>query len=172
MIQGYNPRTGQPTGEPVAETTDADVDAAVRRGGRGLAGLGVPWTTRPGPTRWRPLADALDERAAELVALADAETALGETRLTGEVGRTTGQLRLFAGVLRDGGYPMSRTLRPAGGIGRNRPHQSRDRPGRRVRRVQLPVRVLGPGAGHRVGAGRRLPGGGQGARGPPEHLRR
>ena len=28
MIQGYNPRTGEPAGEPVPETTGAGVDAA------------------------------------------------------------------------------------------------------------------------------------------------
>ena len=56
-------------------------------------------------------AEALDAIAAELesdgdhlVALADRETALGEPRLTGELARTTGQFRFFAGVLRDGGY--------------------------------------------------------------------
>ena len=27
MIQGYDPRTGKPAGEPVAETTDSAVDA-------------------------------------------------------------------------------------------------------------------------------------------------
>ena len=27
MIQGYDPRTGKPAGEPVAETTDRGVDA-------------------------------------------------------------------------------------------------------------------------------------------------
>ena len=49
------------------------------------------------------MADALDARAGELAAIADTETALGGERLTGEVARTTGQLRLFAGVLRDRG---------------------------------------------------------------------
>ena len=27
MIQGYDPRTGEPAGDPVPETTDAEVDA-------------------------------------------------------------------------------------------------------------------------------------------------
>ncbi|MPY98539.1 MAG: aldehyde dehydrogenase family protein [Actinophytocola sp.] len=48
------------------------------------------------------VADALDDAAAELIPLADTETALGEARLTGELARTTGQLRLFADVLADG----------------------------------------------------------------------
>jgi NADP-dependent aldehyde dehydrogenase len=50
------------------------------------------------------LAGALDADAAELGPLADAETHLGDARLTGELARTSGQLRLFAGVVRDGGF--------------------------------------------------------------------
>ncbi|TQJ59699.1 NADP-dependent aldehyde dehydrogenase [Arthrobacter sp. SLBN-83] len=50
------------------------------------------------------VADALDANAAELVDIADAETSLGATRLTGEVARTTGQLRLFARVITEGSY--------------------------------------------------------------------
>ena len=49
-------------------------------------------------------ADALDANAAELVEIADAETSLGVPRLTGEVARTTGQLRLFARVINEGSY--------------------------------------------------------------------
>jgi NADP-dependent aldehyde dehydrogenase len=50
------------------------------------------------------VAAALDAHVVELVALADEETSLGSTRLTGEVARTTGQLRLFAAVVREGSY--------------------------------------------------------------------
>ena len=50
------------------------------------------------------VADALDANAAELVDIADAETSLGVPRLTGEVARTTGQLRLFARVITEGSY--------------------------------------------------------------------
>ena len=45
--------------------------------------------------------DAIVERAV-------AESGLPRARLTGEVGRTTGQLRLFAGVLREGGWNGAR----------------------------------------------------------------
>ena len=50
------------------------------------------------------VADALDDNAAELVEIADSETSLGTTRLTGEVARTSGQLRLFARVITEGSY--------------------------------------------------------------------
>ena len=115
MIQGFNPRTGERTGKPLSETTDAEVDAAVEAAAAALPA----WAGLDGEERARALeavAAALDAHAGELVPLADEETALGETRLTGEVARTTGQLRLFAGVLRDGGYANPVTSPPGGGI--------------------------------------------------------
>jgi len=50
------------------------------------------------------VADALDANVTELVAIADSETSLGTVRLTGEVARTSGQLRLFANVITEGSY--------------------------------------------------------------------
>ncbi|WP_345800560.1 aldehyde dehydrogenase (NADP(+)) [Microbacterium sp. AZCO] len=52
----------------------------------------------------RAAADAVDAAADELVEIADRETRLGAARLRGEVGRTTGQLRLFATVVEEGSY--------------------------------------------------------------------
>jgi NADP-dependent aldehyde dehydrogenase len=128
MIQAYDPRTGQPFGEPVPETTDAEVDAKVRR----AADAFPAWSAATPERRAEVLdaiADALDARAVELAALADRETALGAQRLAGEVGRTTGQLRLFGQVLRDGSYnqpvhtpaagaapDLSRVKRPLGPV--------------------------------------------------------
>ena len=62
------------------------------------------------------MADALDNRAGELAAIADTETALGGERLIGEVARTTAQLRMFAGVLRDGSYVDAVVTHPDGVI--------------------------------------------------------
>ncbi|BCT77419.1 aldehyde dehydrogenase [Sinomonas cyclohexanicum] len=50
------------------------------------------------------VAEALDAARDELVAIAERESHLPAARLTGEVARTTGQLRLFASVVRDGAY--------------------------------------------------------------------
>jgi NADP-dependent aldehyde dehydrogenase len=50
------------------------------------------------------IADALDDAAEELLVTAMAESHLAEGRLRGELGRTTFQLRLFAGVLDEGSY--------------------------------------------------------------------
>ena len=103
MIQGYDPRTGQPAGDPVPETDGAQVDAIAEA----AAAACVPWE-QMGPAgraaALEAVASALDGAAEELVAVADTETALGTARLTGEVARATGQLRHFAAVLADGGY--------------------------------------------------------------------
>lgn len=50
----------------------------------------------------RAIAEVLDENVDRLVSIAEAETNLPTGRLTGEVARTTGQLRLFAAALEDG----------------------------------------------------------------------
>ena len=50
-----------------------------------------------------------------------------------------------------------------------RQRQVAARPGRRLRRQQLPARLLHRGWRHRLGAGRRLPGRGQGPPRPPAH---
>jgi NADP-dependent aldehyde dehydrogenase len=111
MIQGFNPRTGQPAGEPVAEASDADVDAIVAAA---VAAFGEWAASQRRAEALEAVAHALDSRVGDLVAIADSETALGAERLTGEVARTTGQLRLFAGVLRDGGY-LDAVVSPAAG---------------------------------------------------------
>jgi NADP-dependent aldehyde dehydrogenase len=104
MIQGFDPRTGEPVGEPVAETTDAALDTIVASALAAAPAWGAGTALAQRARALEAVADALDGRAGELAAIADTETALGGERLTGEVARTTGQLRLFAGVLRDGSY--------------------------------------------------------------------
>jgi NADP-dependent aldehyde dehydrogenase len=104
MIQGFDPRTGEPVGEPVAETTDTEVDAIVAAAAAAFPAWGSDAAQPVRAAALEAVADALDARAGELAAIADTETALGGERLIGEVARTTGQLRLFAAVLLDGGY--------------------------------------------------------------------
>lgn len=50
------------------------------------------------------IAEEIEARGADLTRVAMAETGLPEGRLNGERGRTTGQLRLFAGHIRKGDY--------------------------------------------------------------------
>ncbi len=127
-IQGYDPRTGAPAGEPVPATDPAEVDRAVAR-----ALTAFPqWARFERAVALEAVADALDAHTDELAGLADRETALGLTRLTGEVARTTGQLRLFAEVLGNGGY-RDTVVEPADGA---RPDL------RRINRPTGPVAVF------------------------------
>ncbi|MFI6601181.1 aldehyde dehydrogenase (NADP(+)) [Nonomuraea sp. NPDC050536] len=103
MIYGHDPRTGQPVGDGLAEADSTRVDMVVSA----AAAAGAAWRATPAEERAEALeavADALAAHVDELWRLADQETALGEVRLRGEVARTAGQFRLFAQVIRDGGY--------------------------------------------------------------------
>jgi NADP-dependent aldehyde dehydrogenase len=99
--QGWSPYTGEPVGAPVPHTTPSDVDviaAAAAAAAPGLAAL--PLQRRAGLLR--AVAAALESDRDAIVALADAETGLGPTRLAGELTRTRVQLEMFAGVVEDG----------------------------------------------------------------------
>ncbi|MDG2820089.1 aldehyde dehydrogenase family protein, partial [Vibrio parahaemolyticus] len=50
------------------------------------------------------IASELEVKSEEIVARAHLETALPEARLSGEIGRTASQLRLFAEVVRSGNH--------------------------------------------------------------------
>jgi NADP-dependent aldehyde dehydrogenase len=102
-VQGTDPRTGEKVGEPVPETTAAGLEAILAAAAAAAAEFGA---SRP-ETRialLHGLADRLDAGTEALAALAARESGLPLPRLTGEVARTSGQLRLFAQVVADGGY--------------------------------------------------------------------
>lgn len=102
-VLSIDPRTGETVEVVAQETTPQEVARlceAALAAAPALDALG-----RTGRAALlRALADALEARRADVVAVADRETALGETRLGGELTRTNYQLRLFAEVLEDGGY--------------------------------------------------------------------
>ncbi|GAB3913090.1 aldehyde dehydrogenase [Microlunatus endophyticus] len=79
----------------VPDTTAGELDELVQKAHRAyLTARSVPPADR---SRWLyAAADALDANAAGLIELADQESHLGETRLTGELKRTSFQLRLLA----------------------------------------------------------------------------
>ena len=74
MIQGFNPRTGQATGEPVAEAGDADVDAIVAAA---VAASGEWAASRRRAEALDAVADALDARVTDLVAMGRRDRARG-----------------------------------------------------------------------------------------------
>ncbi|MDT0444764.1 aldehyde dehydrogenase (NADP(+)) [Streptomyces johnsoniae] len=84
-------------------TTPEELEALLARAAEAAPG----WAAHSPADRADTLtavADALDERADELLPLAKEESRLPDGRLAGELKRTTFQLRLFAELLRDGAY--------------------------------------------------------------------
>jgi NADP-dependent aldehyde dehydrogenase len=90
-------RTAAPLAVP------ADLDEAARAA-RAAFGEAVASTAAERASWLRAVADALDAHRDDLVPLADEESHLGIPRLTGELARTTAQLRLFADAVLEGSY--------------------------------------------------------------------
>lgn len=100
-VWSVDPRTGKRREQVTDEATPAVVDSVVRAAHTALPAL----ADRARRAAFlREAASRLEARREEIVAVADAESALGVPRLTGEMGRTTGQLRAFADEIEDGGY--------------------------------------------------------------------
>ncbi|WP_329180062.1 aldehyde dehydrogenase family protein [Streptomyces sp. NBC_01477] len=100
-VWSVDPRSGKQREQVAVEATADDVDAAVRAAAAAIPAL----ADRSVRSRLlRAAAGALEESAAEVVAAADAETALGAPRLTGELARTAYQLRAFADVVDEGAF--------------------------------------------------------------------
>lgn len=92
---------------PVFAAGPADVDAALEL----AESASGDYRMRSGAERAAFLEKIADEIMAlgdELIARAHQETGLPEARLTGERARTTGQLRMFAGVAREGSWVDAR----------------------------------------------------------------
>jgi len=102
-LHGQNPATAEKLEPAYHEATQAEVDHAL------ALAVDANWAFRD--TSREERAALLEQIAAEIEALGDpllerahAETALPMPRLSMERGRTVGQLRMFAAVLRDGTY--------------------------------------------------------------------
>ncbi|MFI9002345.1 aldehyde dehydrogenase family protein [Streptomyces sp. NPDC053541] len=108
-VWSVDPRTGKAREQVAVEADAAEVDAAVRAAHATRGAL----ADRGARARLlRAAADLLDAARDRVVEAADAETALGPVRLTGELARTTAQLRYFAGIAEDGSFLDVRISRP------------------------------------------------------------
>ncbi|GHB35455.1 aldehyde dehydrogenase [Streptomyces cirratus] len=128
-VWSVDPRTGKQLRRVAVEATPRDVDEAVRAA---HAARGALADRAVRAAFLRGAADLLDAAADEVVEAADAETALGSGRLTGELARTTGQLRAFADAVDEGAYLDIR-------IDRADPSLSPPRP--ELRRYKVPLGV-------------------------------
>jgi len=100
-VWSVDPRTGKQREQVAVEATAQEVDAAVRAAHEARGAL-TDRTVRA--AFLRTAADRLDAAKGRLVETADAETALGPVRLTGELARTCYQLRAFADIVDEGAY--------------------------------------------------------------------
>lgn len=110
MLSSFNARTGDVLGE-LPPTLPTELDAICEA----AACAHATWQSTTGAERatlLRALADAMASDREGLVALADAETALGAGRLNGELDRTVFQLRRFADMA-ERGEPYERLDDPA-----------------------------------------------------------
>jgi len=101
--QSVNPRTGEKFGPVFMSTSPEAINEIISQS---VLAHSV-WSATSPKDRARGLlaiADALDSQTEVLVDIADEETALGRIRLTGEVARTTFQLRTFASALEAGQF--------------------------------------------------------------------
>lgn len=106
-IRSVNPRTGEEFGPTFESATQSEIDAILD----GAVTSYNLWSRTTSKERARILnflAESIDSNLDALVAIADLETGLGVSRLTGEVARTTFQIRTFANALARGEFVGSR----------------------------------------------------------------
>ncbi|MEI6649368.1 MAG: aldehyde dehydrogenase family protein [Actinomycetes bacterium] len=101
--QSINPRTGQTFGPIFPDTSVADVGSTIEKARIGFE-IWAAASTAQRAEALRAIADVLDANVADLVEIADLETGLGIPRLTGEVGRTSFQIREFARAISEGKF--------------------------------------------------------------------
>lgn len=113
-FQGVNPASGEKLAPAYTEATKAEVDQAVEQAEEAF----TAYRQKSGAERadfLEAIADEIMELGDPLIERASRETGLGEGRLSGERGRTVGQLRLFGEVLREGSWVDARIDVPEDG---------------------------------------------------------
>ncbi|MFF0104151.1 aldehyde dehydrogenase (NADP(+)) [Streptomyces hirsutus] len=100
-VWSVDPRTGKQREQVAVEATAQEVDATVRAAHQARGAL-ADRTVRS--AFLRSAADELEAAKGTLIEVADAETALGPVRLTGELARTCYQLRAFADIVDEGAF--------------------------------------------------------------------
>lgn len=129
-VWSVDPRTGKQREQVAVEATAQEVDAAVRAAHAARDAL-ADRAVRA--AFLRSAADELKAAESTLVEVADAETALGPVRLTGELARTCYQLRAFADIVDEGEYL---------GVVVNHPDDTATPPIPDLRRYKVPLGVV------------------------------
>jgi alpha-ketoglutaric semialdehyde dehydrogenase len=106
-FRAYQPAAGCAIEPEYYSASDAELDEAVRMATASAPALAAT-SGADRAALLRAMADGMDRAADALVERAHLETALPRPRLTGEVARTSNQLRLFAEVAAEGSWVMAR----------------------------------------------------------------
>ena len=136
-FHAVDPGSGEALAPAYRSATAADIERAVQL----AAGASAALAQTSGVERaalLRAIADELEAARADFETLVPRETALPQARASGELGRTTGQLRLFANLVEEGSWVDARIDRadPA--------RQPLPKPDVRSQRIALgPVVVFG-----------------------------
>lgn len=137
VVHAYEASTGNPMEPPFGKADNTDLEAACAAAHAACQ----PYRTLPYAERavfLETIAEQIEAIGDALIVRAMAETGLPRARLEGERSRTCGQLRLFAQVVRDGGFLEAR-IDPA--LPNRAPLA---RPDLRLRNIPLgPVAVFG-----------------------------
>jgi 2,5-dioxopentanoate dehydrogenase len=102
-FSSVDPRTKKAGERVFAEATQSEVDAVVESAALAFEQT-RNYSTQKRAEFLNAVADAIEALGDELLQVCDSESGLGLVRLTGERGRTTGQLRAFADHLLEGSY--------------------------------------------------------------------
>lgn len=102
-LQAFAPASGELVGPTFALAVTSEVERAMTLAERAAETFGALSQSVRADLLDR-IADAIDALGDELVERAVLETALPAGRISGERARTTGQLRMFAGLLREGSW--------------------------------------------------------------------
>ena len=106
-IHAFNPSTGHDLEPAYNYGDESNVDAACAAAAAAFAAYRST-SAEERAQFLEAIAANIEAISEDLIARAVAESGLPQARITGEVGRTTGQLRLFAGVLREGSWNGAR----------------------------------------------------------------
>ena len=107
VFYAKNSVTGEDLPVGYAAASDEETDRAVERAGE-AAGFLAKLSGASKANFLRKVADNVDAIVETLVSIVTAETGLPEPRVRGETGRTSGQLRLFADLVEQGGWVDAR----------------------------------------------------------------
>jgi alpha-ketoglutaric semialdehyde dehydrogenase len=106
-FRAYNPTDARAIDPFYFSASDSELDEAAEKAA-GAAPVLAASSGADRATLLLAMADGMDAAADALVERAHLETALPRPRLTGEVARTSNQLRLFADVVAEGSWVMAR----------------------------------------------------------------